>query len=401
MTDASLSPAPAVSPARLAVSAAIIAALAIWAWWLYGGDAAARGLSFSLLAGAAFGIVLQRGRFCFLCNFRDFIERRDPRGLLSILVALCVGFLLYQVVLLAWMPVPSPDRLPPNAHIGPASPILALAAFVFGLGMAVSGSCLSAHLYRLGEGSPTSPFAILGAGIGFVLGFLTWNPLFLAVISEWPATWLPQHLGYTGTIVASLAALSVLTLVVLALARPQPEENAGTPTLRSAGQAIFVRRWPAIVTGVLVGVISMAAYFRVAPLGVTAELGSIARTAANAASILPETLYGLDGLRGCATVVKDAIFSNNGLFVIGLVVASFAAAFAAGQFQPARPTGGQVVRGLAGGILMGWGAMIGLGCTVGVLLSGIHAGALAGWVFLAFVTLGVWIGLAVMRRLGR
>jgi len=30
-------------------------------------------------------------------------------------------------------------------------------------------------------------------------------------------------------------------------------------------------------------------------------------------------------LRGCATVVKETLLSRNGLFVIGLVVASFAA----------------------------------------------------------------------------
>ena len=29
------------------------------------------GLSLSILFGAAFGIVLQRSRFCFFCNFRD------------------------------------------------------------------------------------------------------------------------------------------------------------------------------------------------------------------------------------------------------------------------------------------------------------------------------------------
>lgn len=54
------------------------------------------------------------------------------------------------------------------------------------------------------------------------------------------------------------------------------------------------------------------------------------------------------------------------LFVVGLVAASFASALAAGQFRPQRPTVSQAARGLTGGILMGWGAMTGLGCTVGV-----------------------------------
>jgi hypothetical protein len=58
----------------------------------------------------------------------------------------------------------------------------------------------------------------------------------------------------------------------------------------------------------------------------------------------------------------------------------------------------EIVRGLAGGLLMGWGAMIALGCTVGVLLSGIHAGALSGWIFLVFCFAGVAAGLWARRR---
>jgi uncharacterized protein len=49
-------------------------------------------------------------------------------------------------------------------------------------------------------------------------------------------------------------------------------------------------------------------------------------------------------------------------------------------------------------VLMGWGGMTALGCTVGVLLSGIHAGALSGWVFLVFCGLGAFAGLFLKRR---
>jgi hypothetical protein len=212
---------------------------------------------------------------------------------------------------------------------------------------------------------------------------------------------MPHTLGYTGTAIVTLAALAGLALIVLAVARPQAAAVPSALTVRSVLCGVFIKRWPAAITGTAVGVIAMAAYFRVAPLGVTAELGSLARTAAGDIGILPATLYGLDGLRGCATVVKEAIFSNNGVFVIGLVAGSFAAALVAGQFRPEVPNRGHVVRGLAGGLLMGWGAMVGLGCTVGVLLSGIHAGALAGWVFLVFCTLGVWLGVHGMRRIGQ
>src|SRR5690606_38133857 len=121
----------------------------------------------------------------------------------------------YHAVMMAWVPVPQPGRLPPNAHIGPVGPVLAFAALAFGIGMAISGSCLSAHLYRLGEGSPSSPFALIGAGIGFFVGFLTWNPLFTLAIYASPAIWLPQRLGYIGTLLVSLALIAVIGLLLL------------------------------------------------------------------------------------------------------------------------------------------------------------------------------------------
>ena len=130
--------------------------------------------------------VQQRSRFCFLCHTRDFIEARDPRGVAAILLALAVGTLGYLVVFGAWLPDPFGGRLPPDAHIGPSGPVLALAAFVFGVGMAISGSCISGHLYRLGEGSPTAPFALIGTVVGFALGFQTWNALYVVSIAESP-----------------------------------------------------------------------------------------------------------------------------------------------------------------------------------------------------------------------
>src|SRR5690606_9946387 len=101
--------------------------------------------------------------------------------------------------------------------------------------------------------------------------------------------------------------------------------------------------------GVLVGLISILYYFRVAPLGVTAELGSLVRTAGATLQLFPNTLFGLDTLRGCATIIKEALLSNNGLFVLGLIGASFASSLIADQFKPRWPNWRDVSRGLVGG----------------------------------------------------
>ena len=100
-------------------------------------------------------------------------------------------------------------------------------------------------------------------------------------------------------------------------------------------------------------------------------------------------------------MIKETVLSRNGVFVGGLILGALAAALAAGQFKPRLPTLKEAARGLAGGVLLGWGAMVSLGCTVGVLLSGIFAGALSGWIFAIFCLLGVLLSSLAARYLRR
>ena len=380
---------------HIAVAGAVLVALAVGAYVLHGQGHAAPALS--LVFGAVFGVVLQRSRFCFFCMFREWYDDGDPRGLFGLLVALATGIVGYTLIFGAWLPDATTGRLPPDAFIGPVSVALIVAGLAFGAGMALSGSCVSAHLYRLGEGSPTAPFALLGTVGGFMLGFATWNDIYLSTISGAPVIWLPRWLGYAG---ALLAAIALLTLIAWALSRTsRPIDSPSTPA-RDLPEALLTKRWPAWIGGAIIGMLGTFAYFRVAPLGVTAEIGNRARQAASTLGVAPSRLEGLDTLRGCISVVGDVLLSRNGAFVLALVAASFAAALAAGQFTPAWPSRGQIVRGLIGGLMLGWGAMTGLGCTVGTLLSGIMAGALSGWVFAAVVFAGIAITLSVGRRAG-
>jgi len=357
-------------------------------------------IAFSLVLGALIGVVFQRSRFCFLCHARDFIEGGDASGVVAILVALGVGTLGYYVILGTWLPDPTLGRSAPDAHIGPVSWALVVAAFVFGVGMAISGACISGHLYRLGEGSPTAPFALVGTLMGFGIGFRTWNPLYIDAIAGAEATWLPARLGYGWWLVAQLALLLCLAVAAGLFAKrraPSPASpEVSAEALPHAFQRIAVDRWHPAVGGAIVGVLGAIAYFRVQPLGVTAEVGSLARRGMTAIGALPETLHGLDAFAGCRTIIAEG-FSNNGAFVAGLVIASFASALIAGQCTPSRPTARQIVRGLAGGVLLGWGAMTAIGCTVGTLLSGTMAGALSGWVFLFASLAGVWVTLPLVR----
>ena len=105
-----------------------------------------------------------------------------------------------------------------------------------------------------------------------------------------------------------------------------------------------------------------------------------------------DTLFGLDKVAGCIAVVSETI-TNNGWLVIGIVGTSFAAALAGGRFKLSKLTVTNSSTALLGGVLLGWGSMTSLGCTIGVLLSGTQAFALSGWVFFAFVFLGSYVGI--------
>lgn len=359
---------------------------------------AGRTLVFALTIGIALGVVLQRTRFCFYCHARDWLQRDDPRGILAIALALAVGLVGMTVVQSSWVANPQAGQLPPEMHIGPVSWVLVLAGLAFGAGMAVSGSCISAHWYRLAEGSAVSPFALLGTGLGFAIGFHTWNPLYSVAVADAPVVWLPQHLGYGGALAVQLGGLGLWAAWIWQrhikrnAARARVPDAPVARDLRSLWRSLWTGRWNYALGGALVGLISVFAIVRMRPLGVTATLGSQVRGALQTQGWVPERLNGLDGFAGCATLPQESWATPNALVLAGLLGGAFVAALASRQFTPRLPTGRDALRGMAGGTLLGWGAMTGLGCTIGTLLSGGMAGALSAWVFGAAMLAALWLG---------
>ena len=379
---------------RTAISFAVIAALLLLAFILSSNTSNSTA-PISLLIGMSLGLLLERGRFCFFCIFRDGIEDKNTTPFLSVLVAIATGSVGYALIFGQFLPDTSTDRLPPVAHIGPVSWVLVVAAFAFGIGMSLSGACISGHLYRLGQGYLRAIPALIGTLIGFVLAFLSWNWLYLNAISDAPTIWLPHYVGYSGALLITLSALLLLAFIAIRRGTnsdPIRKMSAAPLSLSGTLKNLITERWSPIATGAIAGVLGTIAYLRVEPLGVTRQLSTTARTFMDSNKIGPESLVGLDRMAGCVAVVAEAI-TNNGWLVIGIIGTSFAAALAGGRFKFSRLTPTNSATALIGGILLGWGSMTSLGCTIGVLLSGTQAFALSGWVFFAFVFLGSFVGI--------
>ena len=381
-----------IEAARLAVSAGMAVGFVLLAYALHAQGGSGASASLSLLIGVLLGVVFERGRFCFFCILRDLIEQRSSGGAYAILAALAVGSVGYALVFGQFQPNPMSGRLPPDAHIGPASWVALAAGGVFGLGMALSGACLSGHLYRLGQGYSRAPLAILGSLVGFGLGFLSWQRVYMDTLIDAPKAWLPVALGYGGALALQLTLLTIVALALLRFAPTLKPNAASRVTLLHVYDTVFRQRWNPLLTGALVGAIGVAAYFRLEPLGVTSQFSSLTRTFMANEGWLTDRLNGLDGFAGCAAVVTQTI-TDNGWLVMGLVGGSLAVSFIVRGFRWSRLTLRGAVTALLGGVAMGWGAMLALGCTVGTLLSGISAFAVSGWLFAGGVFIGVWLGI--------
>src|SRR5688572_21741349 len=106
---------------RVGLALVVVVAILLGAYVLQDTPGQGARAAFSLLVGAVLGLTFQRGRFCFFCILRDYIEFGNSGPIYSILAALAVGGIGYAIVFGAFLPNTMSGRLPPDAHIGPVS----------------------------------------------------------------------------------------------------------------------------------------------------------------------------------------------------------------------------------------------------------------------------------------
>ena len=372
---------------RYGAAAAVGAVLIAWSLRL--DDAPA----FFAACGAAFGALLQRSRLCFTSAFRDLFVLRDRRAALGILAALAVGSVGYAAVY--GLQLPGARYLPDTAHVAPAGPVVFLGGLAFGFGMVLAGGCISGNLYRLGEGSLTAPVALAACIPGYWLAFSFWNWFYVKSVSTAPVVWLPKHLGYTGAVALQLGVLGGLGALLFWKGAAAPQPAREPLDLKGA----LREPWPAWAGGAAIGMLATLAYLWNHPLGVTAEIGRLSRLAGAALGLMPSRLEGLDRLPGCSAIGSGRWPTISGVFILSLVAGSLISALVSGEFRIRMGKPRTYALAAAGGVLLGFGAMISLGCTVGTMLSGVMAFSLHGWVFTAALAVGAWLGTKALRRL--
>lgn len=308
-----------------------------------------------LAVGLAFGYALQRGRFCTNTGFRDVLMIRDDTLLRA--WALAVVVQLLGVTALAGAGL-LPVTVPPlwlGANL--------LGGAAFGVGMVLAGGCSSGTCYRVGEGLAGSLLALIGFGVGIVVmavGALA--PLQAALrrplaTADGEAPTLPGLLGVDPWWV-------ILPLVLL----------VGAWFWRSSRSRYRSGGWDWRAAGVALGAVGIAAW--------------LASTAAGRP-------YGLS-MTGPLRSWFEALFGGvvaldwGSLLIVGLLAGSFLSALANGELRWRVPKGGRLLQSGVGGVLMGLGAQLAGGCTIGHSLTGLSVLSVGSIVSTASILLGAW-----------
>ncbi len=102
-----------------------------------------------------------------------------------------------------------------------------------------------------------------------------------------------------------------------------------------------------------------------------------------------------------ATPVSSYKFwmDNTAITDLGIVIGALLAVLLAAQFKIKKiKSGRQVVAAVIGGLLMGIGARMALGCNIGAMFSALPAFSLHGWVFFVCIFIGAAVGSQFLKK---
>lgn len=323
-----------------------------------------------LLCGAALGFVMQRGRFCLTGGFRDMYLSKNNRIFYALLLAIAVQsigvFLLMDLGVFQY----SAGTFPIVAVI--------FGSYIFGIGIILAGGCATGTWYRAGEGLIGSWIALFGYMVMSTImktGVLAPLNQKMQQMAAFPTNSIADTFGVNHWILVILFAIIVGIILYKELKKPKIVVPTLKPKRKGLAHILFEKRWNPFVTASLIGVIALLAWPLSAATGRVFGLGITTPTA----NILQFLTTG------------DKVFINWGVFlVLGVFLGSFIAAKGSNEFRFRMPDVKTAINSFIGGNLMGVGASLAGGCSIGNGLVMTAVMTWQGWIGLLFMILGTW-----------
>lgn len=353
-----------------------------------------------LLIGLLFGALAQRSRFCTMGALADLMSFGDAGRLRLWALAALVALLGTQGLLLAGAAelggaVQNGHRLAWASHL--------VGGTLFGVGMVLASGCAARNLVRAGTGNLKALVVLLAVGLAAlmtlrgVLAPLRIDGFDALALPLAGAQDLPAWLARSGLASEALLRPSLTLLIAAALAVWIFKDRD------------FRADRAALIGGVGIGALVVAAWWLTGHMGFVAEhpdtlepawLATSSRRA-EALSFVAPLAYGIDLLT--LWTDRSLTLTFGVAAALGVPLGSAAVTLTTREFRwEGFANAGDLGHHLIGALLMGFGGVTALGCTVGQGISGLSLLAAGAFITCAGFALGAWLALRYQTwRIGR
>ncbi len=343
------------------------------------------------IIGGLMGAIVQRSKFCIAAACHSIVTIRELTQSRAYAMALFVAILGTQVLYRM-------GDVDITRSIYVSSPFTWLSyvvgGFIFGVGIVYAGGCASRILVRSSEGNLGGLVSVLA--FIFSSGATLWGitahlrvDVFNSVTAEMQTQYIPDILGGTVPYYIVIAVVEVVLLVFMLTASRDSEW--------------WNWRWP--VAGIGIGLtIVFAWWINGIAYKVLPYLDSFSYTGPDDPTLLqfwrPKSLtFALADAQTFRYIILWTGESINFAIasVLGVIAGALVAAVISGSFTWVAPPLQQFKYNLVGGLLMGFGAVLALGCNIGQGLSGFSTLSIGSILTMSFIFLGAISGAKYMN----
>ena len=323
-----------------------------------------------------FGIIAHKTHFCTMGAISDWINMGSLHRLRAWLLAMAVALLMSQLFqAIGWIDLSASIYLSTNFGIGG----YIVGGFLFGVGMTLGGGCGQRTLVRTGGGNLKSLVVLLVLGLtayitlrGLLAGVRieVFEPLSID-LSEYALA--DQSLASVLVAVTGLASESVVKGLAVIIGLALLIYTLKDKDFRTSGDAI--------VSGLVVGLLVAGAWL------VTGVVGND-----DFDPVRLETLTFIAPVGNMLNYLMTWTGSTIGFgiaVVFGVLAGSLAYAVTSGNFRiETFSSRSDMLNHLYAGVLMGFGGVLSLGCTIGQGVGGFSTLALGSVVSIVFIVFG-------------
>jgi uncharacterized protein len=339
-----------------------------------------------LALGVAFGALMQRTHFCTMGAVADAVNFGSWGRARMAALAVAVAILGTQALSALGIIDLSKSLYTGGRFIWLA---YALGGGLFGFGMVLAGGCGSKTLLRMGSGSLKGLVVFLVMGLA---AYMTLRGVLGVVRVNWiervaltlPAQDLPRLLGISPWLAGGVIGFALLAWSLL---------NAES---RSAGN---------VLAGVGIGLLVVAAWYVSGKMGYVSDHPETLQEvflATNSGrmesfSFVAPTAYWID--YGVLFSDKTKVLTFGLTTSLGVVIGAWLVSIATKTFRWEGFTDTRdLAQHLIGGVMMGFGGVLAMGCTVGQGLSGVSTLALGSFLTLLCIVVGAVVALKYQMR---